>query len=46
MKLEKPDRDVFKENHKEIFFFKKTMLNNEIRKENKPKRECRPTLTL
>jgi hypothetical protein len=23
MKLEKPDRDVFKENHKEIFFLKK-----------------------
>jgi len=22
MKLEKPDRDVFKENHKEIFFKK------------------------
>jgi hypothetical protein len=23
MKLEKPDKDVFKENHKEFFFYKK-----------------------
>jgi hypothetical protein len=32
-----------KKTTKNFFFIKKTMLNNEIRKENKPKRECRPT---